>query len=158
MAAKKKKAAKKTARKAAAKRPAARRVERRVGPLTLRIKSVGAGLTVNDIHQSIAWYTEVLGFVAGEKWEKDGKLMGIEIKSGATAFWLGQDDWAKGRDRVKGAGMRLYCNTEQDVFALAKAIQERGGKLDHEPETRSWGGTDFGITDPDGYKLTIQSL
>ena len=160
MAAKKakKKTAKKAARKTAAKRPAARRAERRTGPVNLRTKSVGLSLTVNDLSRSVDWYTRVLGFVRGDKWEQDGKLMAQEVKSGATGFWLNQDDWAKGRDRVKGIGIRVYCNTEQDVFKIAEVIKSRGGKLDHEPETRPWGGTDFGMTDPDGFKITIQSL
>lgn len=163
MAARKKTARKKTAvRKSAAKqsaRAAARRaVERRRQPQNLRIKSIGVGLTVADLAKSIDWYTKILGFFPGDKWEHEGKLAGIEMRSGSTAFWLNQDDWAKGRDRVKGVGIRLYCNTEQDVRKLAELIKQRGGRLDHEPETRSWGGTDFGMPDPDGFRITIQSM
>ncbi len=166
MAARKKSAGRKAAakksavKKSAAKKPARAKpsVERRHQPQNLRVKRVGLSVTVNDLQKSLDWYTRVLGFVAGDKWEQGGKLMAHEIKSGATGIWLNQDDWAKGRDRVKFLGTRVYFETEQDIFKLADVIKSRGGRLDHDPETREWGGTDFGITDPDGFKITIQSL
>jgi uncharacterized glyoxalase superfamily protein PhnB len=68
---------------------------------------------------------------------------------------LGQDDWKKGRDRAKGQGVRLYCETTQDVDALARQIRERGGKLDSEPADQPWGSRDFSLSDPDGFKITI---
>jgi uncharacterized glyoxalase superfamily protein PhnB len=156
MAAKKKakKAVRKTTRKSAAKKQPAKR--KRKQPETLRVRTVSAGLTVNNIQKSIAWYRDVLGLFIGEKWEQDGKLMGVEMRAGSMGIWLGQDDWAKGRDRVKGVGVRIYCSTAQDVDMLANGIKARGGVLDHDPQTR-WGARDFGITDPDGYKLTIAS-
>ena len=160
MAAKKKKQA---ARRAAAKpkakaAPATRALKKRKQPETLRVRNLGAGITVSDVHKSLEWYTKVLGFVAGDKWEQDGKLMGVEVRAGSASLWINQDDWAKGRDRVKGVGVRFYCTTAQDVTKLAEGIKARGGKLDHEPMKRSWGGEDFGITDPDGFKITIQTL
>lgn len=148
-------AKKKTARKPAAKKQPMRR--KRKQPESLRIRSVSPGLTVSDIQKSVAWYRDVLGLVVGEKWEQDGKLMGAEMKAGNSAFWLGQDDWKKGRNRKKGEGVRFYCETAQDVDMLAKGIKARGGVLDHEPQTKPWGTRDFGITDPDGFKITIAS-
>ena len=157
MAAKKKakKAVRKTARKPAAKKRPAKK--KRKQPETLRVRTVSAGLTVNDIQKSIAWYRDVLGLFISDRWEQDGKLMGVEMRAGHAAIWLGQDDFAKGRDRVKGVGVRIYCRTAQDVDMLADGIKARGGALDHEPRTQPWGGRDFGVTDPDGYKLTIAS-
>ncbi len=125
-------------------------------PENLRLRSLSVGMTVNDLTRSLDFYTRILGFVAGEKWERDGKLMGLELKAGHAAIWLNQDDFAKGRDRAKGIGVRLYCNTAQDIDTIAAGIKKRGGTLDHEPETR-FGGRDFGLTDPDGYKITFQS-
>ncbi|MBI1723104.1 MAG: VOC family protein [Gemmatimonadetes bacterium] len=151
MAAKKKKAARKPAAK---KRPTRKK---RKQPESLRIRSISPSLTVNDIQKSLAWYRDVLGFVVGEKWEESGKLMGAELKAGSAYFWIGQDDWKKGRDRKKGEGVRFFCATAQDVDMLAKGIKARGGVLDHEPRTQPWGGRDFGITDPDGFKVTIAS-
>ncbi len=159
MAARKRKAAKKTVKKRPAKRKkvAARAVDRRskAEPATMRLRSATPGFTVNHLQRSLEFYRDVLGFVAGEPWMQDGKMMGIEVKAGEVALYLGQDDFKKGRDRVKGVGCRIYCATAQSVDELAKRIKSRGGVLDHDPQTQPWGSRDFGITDPDGYKLTI---
>lgn len=134
-----------------------RRATARKEPETVRLRSVSPGLTVNDIQRSIAWYRDVLGCVVGDKWEHEGRLMGCEMKAGAATFILGQDDWKKGRDRKKGEGVRLYCSTAQDVDKLAANIKARGGVLTHDPRTQPWGTRDFGIVDPDGYKITIST-
>lgn len=154
MAARKKKTAPRAAKKPARSKPHS---TARKQPETLRLRSLSMGMTVNDIAESLDFYTRVLGFVAGEKWESGGKLMGMELKAGSATIWINQDDFAKGRDRVKGIGVRLYCNTAQDVRRIAAGVKKRGGMLDHEPQTRPWGGRDFGLTDPDGYKLTFQT-
>ena len=121
----------------------------------LSMSSASPSFTVGDIQKSLAWYKDVLGFRVEERWEKDGKLAGVMVQAGDVRFMLGQDDWMKGRDRRKGEGFRLYCETKQDVDALAKKIQAKGGTLDQEPHDEPWGTRDFSLTDPDGFKLTI---
>lgn len=150
-----KKAAPKAAKKKTTAKPDPRHTPRKQ-PETLRLRSVSAGLTVNDIQRSVDFYTRVLGFTAGDKWEDGGKLMGLELKAGYSTIWINQDDFAKGTGRVKGVGVRLYLNTAQDIDSLASSIKKRGGTLDHDPQDR-YGSRDFGLTDPDGYKVTIQS-
>ncbi len=121
----------------------------------LKMSEVSPGFTANDLEKSLAWYRDVLGFVVEGRWEKDGKLAGVELRAGDIIFMLGQDDWMKGRDRKKGEGFRLYCTTNQDVDALAAGIVARGGTLDQEPRDQHWGMRDFALTDPDGFKITI---
>jgi uncharacterized glyoxalase superfamily protein PhnB len=70
-------------------------------------------------------------------------------------FMISQDDWSKGRDRIKGAGFRIYCETEQDVDLLADGIKARGGRLMQEPRDEEWGARAFSLQDPDGFKITI---
>ncbi len=110
---------------------------------------------MNDLGKSLAWYRDVLGFAVEERWERDGKLMGVSLNAGDVTFMIGQDDWKKGRDRKKGEGFRLYCDTKQNVDALAKGIVARGGTLDSGPQDQPWGSRDFSLTDPDGFKITI---
>jgi len=155
--AKKSAKARSVVRKKVSAKAGAKPVERRKSaPPTLRLRSVIAGFTVNDIARSVAWYRDVLGFVVGDEWRgKDGVLRGAEMKAGAVSLFLGQDDWKKGRDRAKGEGFRLYCDTAQDVDAIAARVKAAGGVLAHEPQTQPWGERDFGIVDPDGFKLTI---
>jgi len=156
-------AKKATARKAPAGKTAARKaapvVDRRKHdhPESLRLRSVAPGFTVNDVQKSLAYYRDVLGFYVKERWEQDGVLRGAELAAGSSTFYIGQDDWKKGKDRVKGVGFRIYCTTAQDIDALAAGIKARGGALLEEPTRREWGSRDFAVEDPDGFKITISS-
>ncbi len=157
MAARKKKAAKKVVTKKAARRAVPKRKPRRK-PESLRLRSISVGITVNDIHRSLAFYRDLLGFTVGELWKDGATLLGAELKAGTATIWIGQDDWAKGRDRVKAVGMRLFLTTTQPVDQIAERITAGGGTLDHPPEDHpAWGIRDFGVTDPDGVKLSIQN-
>jgi uncharacterized glyoxalase superfamily protein PhnB len=124
-------------------------------PETLRLRSIMPSLTANDLEASIEFYTDVLGFVMGERWSDDGKLVGAMLKAGSCELGLSQDDWAKGRDRRKGEGIRIFCATVQDIDALAARIQAAGRRLTEEPTTQSWGVRSLSLDDPDGYHWTI---
>lgn len=124
-------------------------------PETLRLRDLEPTLTASDLPRSIAFYRDVLGFVAGEEWREDGVLSGISLHAGSVTFYLTQDDFAKGRDRQKGVGMRFRCHTAQDIGRLATEITARGGVLDQEPKDMPWGERVFMISDPDGFKLTF---
>jgi uncharacterized glyoxalase superfamily protein PhnB len=131
-------------------RPPARRQ-----PETLRLRNITPSFTATDLQRSIAFYRDVLGFMVGEEWREKGALAGVELRAGAVSLMLSQDDFARGRDRVKGVGMRLRCHTAQDIDRLAAQIKSRGGMLDQEPQDMPWGERLFGISDPDGFKLSI---
>ena len=121
----------------------------------LMATSIAAGFTVNDLEKSIRFYTDGLGFGVEQKYEHDGQLNGVMLKAGEGRLGLSQDDFAKGRDRVKGVGMRLWIATDQDIHTLADRATAAGITLDQGPAAQPWGGTAFTVTDPDGYKLTI---
>jgi uncharacterized glyoxalase superfamily protein PhnB len=78
----------------------------------------------------------------------------VEVVAGNLTLMISQDDFKKGRDRVKGVGQRLWCLTAQDVDALASQMQARGAKIDEGP-TSEWGMRFFTVTDPDGFRLTF---
>lgn len=151
----KKKSKKTSPESRAASRAKAATAKTRAMPEKVRLSEVSPSFTVNDLQKSLAWYQDVLGFAVDERWEQDGKLMGVSLRAGGVTFMIGQDDWKKGRDRKKGEGFRLYCSTTQDVDALAQRIEARGGKLDQAPRDQPWGSRDFSLTDPDGFKITI---
>ena len=146
-----------TPEKTAPRRASAPAARGQSGALSLR--SAAPSFTVDDIEASLAFYRDVLGFVVQKRWEEGGKLMGVEVVAGQVTFMLGQDDWKKGRDRVKGQGFRLYCDTDQDIDALAARIKEKGGTLAQEPRDEEWeegkAMRALTIDDPDGFKLTI---
>jgi uncharacterized glyoxalase superfamily protein PhnB len=155
MATKKKQARKPKAKAPRATQARASRPRARHQPETLRLRGISPSFTVTDLQRSIAFYRDVLGFVVGDEWRGNGALQGCEIRAGSVLFMLNQDDFAKGRDRVKGLGTRLYCSTAQDLDRLAAEIKARGGVLDQEPTDMPWGQRVFMLTDPDGFKLTI---
>jgi len=142
---------------AAKKSAAARAVERRKrSPETLRLRTFQPSLTVNDLERSVRFYSDVLGFIVGQRWTDDGGVLrGVMLKAGACEIGLSQDDWAKGRDRQKGVGVRIWCTTAQDVDALAARIKAHGGRLTEGPMDQPWGGRSLSVDDPDGFHLTI---
>ena len=133
------------------------RPERRSNPESLRREQIVPSLTVSDVEASLAWYRDILGFHVQEKWEHDGKIGGASLAAGATNLMLVQDDWAKGRDRQKGEGLRLYLRTGRRVDDIAAGIEERGGALESRPEDMPWGARTFSVVDPDGFKITFSS-
>jgi len=125
-------------------------------PETLRLKSFTPGFTVNDLAKSIAFYTEGLGFIVGQRWTEGEVLRGVMLKAGATELGLSQDDWKLGRDRKKGEGFRLWCETTQDLDAIAARLKAAGFPLTSEPtDNPEWKMRSFSVDDPDGYHLTI---
>ena len=128
----------------------------RTQPESFRGRTLAASLTVSDLQRSLAWYRDVVGFTVDRKFEREGRLAAVALKAGAVELLLGQDDGARGEGRVKGEGFSLQITTTQDVDALAKRIQDRGGLLTNEPAD-VWGARVFRMQDPDGFRLTISS-
>lgn len=135
------------------KAPKDRRVSK---PETLRLRAIEPALTVGDLQRSIDFYTNALGFVVDEQFKTpDGKVTGAMLKAGTCRLALSQDDWAKGRDRQKGVGTRVWCTTVQSLDALADRIKAVGHRLVEEPKDQPWGGRTMLLDDPDGFHLTI---
>ena len=124
----------------------------------LQALSISVSLTVKDLPKSLAWYVDVVGFTVDRKYEREGKLRAVALKSGPVRILLGQDDGAKGWDRVKGEGFSFRITTDQNIDEMARRIKERGGILDSEPADMSWGVRMFRLRDPDGFKLTFSSM
>lgn len=130
---------------------------RKKKPETLRLREIMPTLTVDDLVASLSFYRDVLGFVVDDVMERDGRPVGATIKAGSVEFLLVQDDFAKGRDRAKGVGFRLYCVTYQDIDQVALDIESRGGRLVRPPQDQPWGTRDFAVSDPDGFNLSIST-
>ena len=129
--------------------------DRRRNPETLRLRAITPSLTVADVKRSVAFYTDVLGFIVSEYWTEDGEQpQGAMLKAGACELGLSQDDGRKGIDRKKGEGVRMWCQTVQDIDALATRIKAAGVTLSEEPSDR-WGDRSLSLDDPDGYHLSI---
>ena len=122
----------------------------------LQAKTISPSLTVNDLQQSIRFF-EGLGFVVEDRWEEQGKLLGVMLRAGDARIGLSQDDWKKGRDRQKGVGTRLFIGTKQNIDQIASRAKTAGVKLDSEPHDTEWKTRAFEVTEPSGFKITISS-
>ncbi len=127
----------------------------KAGPLAGR--TLQASLTVKDLAASVRFYTEVLGFTAERRVERDGVLRGMAMAAGEARVILNQDDGAKGWERVKGLGMSFNVTTTQDLDAMAAGIKARGGVLEVEPRTTPYGMRLFRVLDLDGFRWTISN-
>lgn len=122
----------------------------------LQAQDIMPSITVNDVQQSITFY-EGLGFAVEERWEDKGALVGVMLVAGKCRIGLSQDDWKKGRDRVKGQGVRLYITTTQNIDEVAARAKAAGITLETEPHDTEWKSRVFDVTDPTGFRLTIGS-
>lgn len=121
----------------------------------LKIRRIMAGFTVNDLAKSITFYADGLGFSVGEEYKDGDVVHGVMLDAGGHGLGISQDDFAKGRDRKKGVGMRLYIETDQDIEAIAKQAKAAGITLNEGPGPLPWGPMGLTVTDPDGFKITI---
>jgi uncharacterized glyoxalase superfamily protein PhnB len=123
---------------------------------TLQAKTISPSLTVDDLQQSLKFF-EGLGFAVEDRWEEQGKLLGVMLRAGDARIGLSQDDWKKGRDREKGVGLRLYFSTKQNIDQIASRAKAAGVKLDSDPHETEWKTRAFDATEPSGFKVTISS-
>ncbi len=126
-------------------------------PASFRALSLEASLTVADLPKSLAWYRDVMGFSEDRRHEREGKLMAVSLKAGNVRILIGQDDGARGWERVKGEGFSLQFTTDQSVDELANRIRSVGGTLATEPTDTPWGARIFRVQDPDGFRITVSS-
>jgi uncharacterized glyoxalase superfamily protein PhnB len=123
----------------------------------LNATRLSPSMTVNDLQKSIRFYTEGLGFEIASKHEVDGVVRFVMLKAGAAEIGIGQDDFGKGKDRVKGIGSRIWINTQQDLAPIAASVKAAGFKLNSEPAPLEWGPMAFTVTDPDGFMISVSN-
>jgi uncharacterized glyoxalase superfamily protein PhnB len=129
----------------------------RAQPESLRASELSVSLTVADLQKSLAWYRDVVGFTVDREHVRDGKLGAVSLKAGTVSILIGQDNGAKGLDRVKGVGMSLFITTQQNIDDIAHRIVAAGGTLETQPADAPWGGRFFRLRDLDGFLLTVSS-
>jgi uncharacterized glyoxalase superfamily protein PhnB len=123
---------------------------------TLQGTTIMPSLTVNNLQDSEKFFT-ALGFEIEDRWEDNGKLMGLMLKGGNARLGLAQDDGKKGLNRLKGVGMRIYIEANGDINAVAARAKAAGITLAKEPHDTEWGSRAFEVTEPSGFLLTIAS-
>ncbi len=152
---------------------------------TVQQSPMSTAFIAKDMKKSIAFYTDVLGFQMKESWPSadnpwwcnllyNGQsiMLGVDMDEacaepsggeggGGPSHPEGMVDWYKTcvsdwRTNKSGCGVTVYLLTE-DVDAYHAAVTGKGGEARYEPHTQFYGIRDFGIEDPDGYKLLFYS-
>jgi uncharacterized glyoxalase superfamily protein PhnB len=125
---------------------------------TLNGKSVMPSMTVDNLQQSLAFFTG-LGFEIEDRWEENGQLLGAMLKAGGARLGLSQDDGKKGSNRVKGVGMRLYIDVADKIDDVAARAKAAGVALAKEPHDTDWGARAFEVQEPtSGFLITFVSM
>ncbi|MFQ5653456.1 MAG: VOC family protein [Planctomycetota bacterium] len=132
--------------------------------------------TSKDMKRSIAFYRDNLGFELKECWPDEGNpkwasmvLGGQTVMLGAamppekvgemcaddeaTALWL-KSQAEQFQENHPGAGVLLYVHVE-DVDAYHESIVSRDVQPATKPKSQFYGIRDFGVDDPDGYRLAF---
>lgn len=122
----------------------------------LQARGLAPGLTVDDLAQSIKLF-EGLGFVVTDRWEEDGKLLGVMLGAGLANLGLSQDDGKAGTNRTKGVGSRIWIETKQNIDELATAATKAGVTLEKAPYETPWKSRAFEIRTPEGFAITIST-
>lgn len=111
-------------------------------------------ITANDLKASREFYEKALGFEVVEKWEHEGQVMGLQMRAGGVDLYLSQDDFAKGKEREKGVGMRFFLVCD-NVDAAAQRVAQSSFEFTQPLADQDWGSRDFVVTDPDGFVISV---
>ena len=123
------------------------------------VMSLRLELFVDDISESVEFYTTILGFEALE-----GSAGYAPVKNGAVILGLGM---AKSLPKShyfnpqiqaerRGLGTEIVLEVE-DIDQYFAKVTKSGYPILTPLKKRPWGMTDFRVTDPDGYYLRITS-
>lgn len=113
-------------------------------------------LFVEDIDDSIEFYTDKLGFEVSLKWEPEGKVLWCRIDRGSAALMLQPacpDEDGVRAERIKGVGLFFLCGDAQTMYAEFSA---NGLNLEP-PQVAFYGMNQLFLKDPDGYELCFQN-
>lgn len=113
---------------------------------------------VENMKESLRFYTEGLGFEMKMKWEPDGELRWCSLQLGDASLML-QEFWRKGHHTGKpegrlGQGVSI-CFVCEDALAIYREIKSRG--IDASRPFVGNGMWVTSVTDPDGYRIDFES-
>ena len=117
------------------------------------IQQVVPVLRVADVARSLAWYRQVLGFVADPFPSKPPHRFAL-LRHGAVELMLragiGPDDRAR-----PPYDWDVYLRLDREPFRDLHARLEAHGVVSRRLERMSYGLAEFEITDPDGHTLCL---
>lgn len=111
----------------------------------MKFDSVVPVLYSSDINESIAYYTEKLGFTSSWTWGDDASFGGVGIDKIAIFFCK----------EGQGHPGTWLCLNVGDVDEYYDSIKEKGASIISAPATMEWNMREMMIRDPDGHILRV---
>ncbi len=112
-------------------------------------------LTVEDVDQAVAFFTEKLSFRHVMSMAPEGKSIFAIVNFGGSDFGLGSDPAAPQPPYAPGVQFMIYLPEGQSIEDYYAQVQANGVKIDDELAETYWGDRAFTVHDPDGYMLTF---
>ena len=129
--------------------------------MAIDVRGLTPLLEVFDMHESVAFYRDVIGFEVVHTAEPDGSLVWAMLRHGDVVLMLNEryeaDERPAQRDPVRGAGhedTELYFDCP-DVDAAFRQLRASGCSVE-EPRTTHYGMKQVWLADPDGFRLCFQ--
>jgi len=110
---------------------------------------------VSHMEASLRFYLDGLRFLMTNNWVVDGKVRWCWLSAGAAAIMLRESKPLKVPPEKPGLGVSV-CFQCKDALAIYHDVKSRGIEAT-EPQVGN-GMWEFGVTDPDGYKLFFESV
>jgi catechol 2,3-dioxygenase-like lactoylglutathione lyase family enzyme len=113
---------------------------------------------VSDIEASVRYYVDGLGFEMTMKWIDEGKLRWCWLQRGGAALMLqefrkeGHNAWVPEGKVGEGVSICFIC---ADALAIYHEVTER--EIEASRPFVSNGMWNFGLSDPDGYRIEFES-
>jgi len=113
---------------------------------------------VSDIEASVRYYVDGLGFEMTMKWIDEGKLRWCWLQRGGAALMLqefrkeGHNAWVPEGKVGEGVSICFIC---ADALAIYREVTER--EIEASRPFVSNGMWNFGLSDPDGYRIEFES-
>jgi len=116
-------------------------------------------LAVSSMEASVRYYVDGLGFAMTKKWTDEGKLCWCWLQRGGASLMMqefrkeGHDSWSPQGKVGEGVTICFIC---EDALAIYREATSRGIQA-----SRPFVGNGMWVTnlsDPDGYKLSFESL
>jgi len=121
------------------------------------MKNTSPQIDVSDLDASIPFYRDVLGFSVEHTMPDDnGKLIHAGLRHGAVGLMLSRcENVAAAADPERGANVTLYFEVDDaaDLDPFFARVRDAGARMLQEPTDEFWGGRDWGVADPDGYRI-----
>ena len=114
-----------------------------------------AMLICDDVQDSIAFYTENLGFSVIDRMDTVGKSGWASIRYGSVQLMLASHDYIPQQQKSEGRySQAMYYFFPEDVQSLHADLQQRGLSVS-ELTARFYGMTEFEMLDPSGHVLVF---